>query len=173
MPMRQRLHCAQPAWISTVTRSPMANSSTPGPSAAMVPMYSWPGVQFLLNGKPPCTSAGGPVAITSRSVAQIATASMRTNTSAARGTGTGFSMSASSPGSPNTQARIVAGTANLASVFTPGGAYIGNLLITTPIDRFASGNGLGAHSVRHRQRRVGAGKELHRGKDEIGVADVL
>ena len=60
MPMRQRLHWPQPAWISTVTRSPTANSSTPGPSAATVPMYSWPGVQFLLNGSPPLISAGGP-----------------------------------------------------------------------------------------------------------------
>ena len=91
MPMRQRLHWPQPAWISTVTRSPIENSSTPGPSAATVPMYSCPGVQFLLKGSPPWISAGGPCAITSRSVAQIATASMRTSTSARAGTGTGFS----------------------------------------------------------------------------------
>ena len=44
MPARQRLHCPQPAWISTVTRWPILYSSTPGPSAATVPMYSWPGV---------------------------------------------------------------------------------------------------------------------------------
>jgi hypothetical protein len=60
MPCRQRLHCPQPAWISTVTRSPIANSSTPGPSAATVPMYSWPGVKFLLKGSPPSTLAGEP-----------------------------------------------------------------------------------------------------------------
>ena len=36
------------------------NSSTPGPSATTVPMYSWPGVKFLLNGRPPWISAGGP-----------------------------------------------------------------------------------------------------------------
>src|SRR6516162_9169846 len=33
MPCRQRLHCPQPAWISTVTRWPIRYSSTPGPSA--------------------------------------------------------------------------------------------------------------------------------------------
>ena len=113
MPMRQRLHWPQPAWISTVTRSPTANSSTPGPSAATVPMYSWPGVQFLLNGRPPLISAGGPDLMTSRSVAQIATASMRTSTSALAGTGTGFSVKISCSGSPSTQARILSGTANL------------------------------------------------------------
>ena len=90
MPLRQRLHWPQPAWISTVTRWPIANSSTPGPSAATVPMYSWPGVKFLLNGNPPWIMAGGPCAMTSRSVAQMATASMRTSTSARFGTGTGF-----------------------------------------------------------------------------------
>src|SRR5579885_2350356 len=53
MPSRQRLHWPQPAWISTATRWPMLYSSTPGPSATTVPMYSWPGVKFLLNGAPP------------------------------------------------------------------------------------------------------------------------
>ena len=109
MPCRQRRHWPQPAWISTVMRSPIANSSTPGPSATIVPMYSWPGVKFLLNGSPPSISAGGPLAITSRSVAQIATASMRTRTSARPGTGTGFSRRVSSPGSPSTHACITAG----------------------------------------------------------------
>ena len=60
----------------------------------------------------------------SRSVAQIATASMRTSTSARFGTGTGFSVSFSSPGLPSTQARIVSGTGMSLEVFTPGGAYI-------------------------------------------------
>ena len=124
MPMRQRLHWPQPAWISTVTRSPMANSSTPGPSAATVPMYSWPGVQFLLKGRPPWISAGGPCAMTSRSVAQMATASMRTSTSARLGTGTGFSVKFSSPGLPSTQARMVSGTGMFGLVFTPAGAYM-------------------------------------------------
>src|SRR5712692_1369797 len=31
----------------------MGTVATPGPSAATVPMYSWPGVKFLLNGRPP------------------------------------------------------------------------------------------------------------------------
>ena len=53
MPSRQRLHCPQPAWISTVTRCPILYSSTPGPSATTVPIYSWPGVKFLLCGMPP------------------------------------------------------------------------------------------------------------------------
>ena len=60
----------------------------------------------------------------SRSVAQIATASIRTSTSARFGTGTGFSVSFSSPGLPSTQARIMSGTGMSFAVFTPGGAYI-------------------------------------------------
>src|SRR5215831_11170198 len=124
MPIRQRLHWPQPAWISTVTRSPIENSSAPGPNAAIVPMYSCPGVQFLLKGNPPWTRAGEPCAITSRSVAQMATASMRTNTSARRGIGTGFCVKLSSPGSPSTHAHMVSGTGRLAFVFTPSGAYI-------------------------------------------------
>ncbi len=40
MPSRQRLHWPQPAWISTETRWPILYSSTPGPSATTVPMYS-------------------------------------------------------------------------------------------------------------------------------------
>src|SRR5207244_2848076 len=50
----------QPAWISTVTRWPIRYSSTAGPSATTVPMYSCPGVKFLLCGMPPRISAGGP-----------------------------------------------------------------------------------------------------------------
>ncbi len=60
MPSRQRLHWPQPAWISTVMRWPIRYSSTPGPSATTVPIYSWPGVKFLLNAKPPWIEAGGP-----------------------------------------------------------------------------------------------------------------
>jgi hypothetical protein len=63
--------------------------------------------------------AGGPCAITSRSVAQIATASMRTSTSAFFGTGTGLSTSASWPGSFSTQAFIVSGTGKSMLVLTP------------------------------------------------------
>src|ERR1043166_2194963 len=68
--------------------------------------------------------AGGPCQMISRSVAQIATASMRTSTSARLGTGTGLSVNFSSPGSPSTHAFMVSGTGMLALVFTPGGAYI-------------------------------------------------
>ncbi len=124
MPSRQRLHWPQPAWISTVTRWPILYSSTPGPCATTVPMYSWPGVKLLLNGRPPWISAGGPLAITSRSVAQMATASMRTSTSAFFGTGTGLSTSFSCPGSPSTQAFMVSGMGKSLLVFTPAGAYI-------------------------------------------------
>src|SRR6187455_1802102 len=61
----------------------------------------------------------------SRSVAQIATASMRTRTSAFFGTGTGLLAMLSWPGSPSTQARCVSGIGNsLWLVFTPAGAYI-------------------------------------------------
>ena len=87
-------------------------------------MYSWPGVQFLLKGRPPWISAGGPWAMTSRSVAQMATASMRTSTSARFGAGTGFCVNFSSPGLPSTQARMVSGTGMFGLVFTPAGAYM-------------------------------------------------
>ncbi len=60
----------------------------------------------------------------SRSVAQIATASIRTSTSARFGTGTGFSAGFSSPGLPSTQAFIVSGIGKSGLVFTPGPAYI-------------------------------------------------
>src|SRR2546425_5329441 len=60
----------------------------------------------------------------SRSVAQIATASMRTSTSAFFGTGTGLSVSASSPGSPSTHAFMVSEMGQSGLVFTPGGAYM-------------------------------------------------
>src|ERR1035437_4706619 len=62
--------------------------------------------------------------MTSRSVAQIAAASIRTSTSARFGTGTGLSFSVSSPGSPNTQAFMVSGIGNSVLVFTPAGAYM-------------------------------------------------
>ena len=129
MPWRQRLHWPQPAWISTLTRSPMANSSTPGPSAATVPIYSWPGVKFLLKGRPPWMLAGEPQWMTSRSVAQIATASMRTSTSARPGTGVGLSRRKSSSGFPRTQAFIRAGMENSGDLVTPAGSYIGALPI--------------------------------------------
>ena len=60
----------------------------------------------------------------SRSVAQIATASMRTSTSARFGTGTGLSVSVSCPGSPSTQAFMVSGTGKSGLVFTPEAARI-------------------------------------------------
>src|SRR6185369_4913360 len=60
----------------------------------------------------------------SRSVAQIATASIRTSTSARCGTGTGFCPSESWPGSPSTHAFIWSGIGKSGLVFTPAGAYI-------------------------------------------------
>src|SRR5271163_3320885 len=60
----------------------------------------------------------------SRSVAQIATASMRTRTSARLGTGTGFSLNFSSPGLPRTHAFILSGIGKSGLVFTPGPEYI-------------------------------------------------
>src|SRR5690349_17351986 len=87
-------------------------------------MYSWPGVKFLLNGSPPSIMAGTPCAITSRSVAQMATASMRVSTSPRRGTGTGFSASLISPGCVRTQAFILSGTGYSGLVFTPSGLYM-------------------------------------------------
>src|SRR4029450_11360795 len=151
----------------------MATSSPLGPSAAMVPMYSCPGVQFLLKGSPPCTSAGDPEAMTSRSVAQIATASMRTNTSAARGTGPGFSISPSSPGLPSTQARIRSGMGKFLAVLTPAGAYMKGLLLEIASRLGCSGHRPKAHAVGNRQRGVGAVEELNRREQEIRFADVL
>ena len=113
MPARQRSQRPQPKCTSTATRSPMAYSSTPGPSLTTVPMYSWPGVKFLLNGRPPSISAGGPRVMMRMSPSQKAMASTRTSTSAGPGCGTGFSASLSWPGSSSTQARIVAGMAKL------------------------------------------------------------
>src|SRR6266849_673016 len=60
----------------------------------------------------------------SRSVAQIATASMRTSTSAFFGTGTGLFFKVSWPGSPSTHAFMLSGIGKSAFVFTPVGAYI-------------------------------------------------
>src|SRR6266481_2040715 len=124
MPWRQRLHWPQPAWISTLTRSPIANSSTSGPNAATLPIYSWPGVKSLLKGSPPWMLAGEPEWMISRSVAQIATASMRTRASARPGTGVGLSRRKSSSGPPRTQAFICPGTGNWGDVLTPTGLYI-------------------------------------------------
>src|SRR5262245_42428042 len=66
----------------------------------------------------------------SRSVAQIATASMRTSTSAWRGTGTGFCVSASSPGLPSTHAFMLSGIGKSLLVFTWAGAYMAGSLRT-------------------------------------------
>src|SRR5262245_7511622 len=73
--------------------------------------------------------AGEPEWMTSRSVAQIATASMRTSTSARPGTGIGLSRRNSSSGPPKTQAFIWSGTGKLDDVVTPGGLYIGRFLV--------------------------------------------
>ena len=112
MPARHRSQRPQPKCTSTATRSPIANSSTPGPSLTTVPTYSWPGVKFLLNGSPPWINAGGPLVMIRMSPSQKAMASMRTSTSAGPGCGTGLSVSLSWPGSSRTQAFIVEGTAN-------------------------------------------------------------
>src|ERR1700675_802114 len=71
----------------------------------------------------------------SRSVAQIATASIRTKTSARLGTGTGFSVSLSSPGLPRTQAFIISGIGKSALVFTPGPAYMVVILVAACFGR--------------------------------------
>ena len=109
MPSRQRAQRPQPACTSTVTRSPTWNSSTAGPSLTTVPMYSWPGVKPLWNGKSPSIIAGMPWRRISISVAHTAIASIRSRTSAGPGAGTGLSTSDSSSGPPNTQAFIVSG----------------------------------------------------------------
>src|SRR6266403_2842926 len=70
--------------------------------------------------------AGEPAWMISRSVAQMATASMRTRTSARPGMGVGLSRSTSSSGSPRTQAFIRPGTGNSGDILTPEGSYIGS-----------------------------------------------
>src|SRR5476651_2101234 len=62
--------------------------------------------------------------MTSRSVAQIAAASIRTSTSARLGTGTGLYVRVSCPGSPNTQAFMLSGIGKSLLVFTPAGVYM-------------------------------------------------
>ncbi len=57
----------------------------------------------------------------SRSVPQTEMASMRTSTSALPGTGIGFSVLRSSPGSSSTQAFCVSGIGKSALVFTFSG----------------------------------------------------
>ena len=109
-PSRQRGHRQQPAWISTVTRSPGLNSSTFGPSFTTVPIYSCPEVKFLLNSSPPLMIAGSPWLMISKSVAQTAMTSILTSTSALPGSGTGFSVRITSSGSPRTQAFIFSGS---------------------------------------------------------------
>src|SRR6267378_6135652 len=68
--------------------------------------------------------AGEPEWMTSRSVAQIATASMRTRTSARAGIGVGLSPKRSSSGPPKTQAFICSGTGDWSDILTPAGSYI-------------------------------------------------
>src|ERR1700755_3378347 len=87
-------------------------------------MYSWPGVEFLLKGSPPWMLAGDPRWMISRSVAQIATASMRTRTSARPGIGVGFSRRNSSSGPPSTQAFIWSGTGSSGDALPPAGLYM-------------------------------------------------
>src|ERR1700760_2424645 len=60
----------------------------------------------------------------SRSVAQIATASMRTSTSARAGIGVGLLRSDSSSAPPSTQAFIWSGMGNSEDVVTPVGVYM-------------------------------------------------
>src|SRR5688572_2923037 len=118
-------------------RSPTTYSSTVGPTATTVPMYSWPGVKFLLNGRPPSINAGAPCPITSRSVAQIATASTRTSTSAGPGFGTGLSIRASWPGSRRTQALMVSGTGiGTPTPILAAGWLVGGGLFRRLIDLF-------------------------------------
>src|ERR1700744_3843521 len=68
--------------------------------------------------------AGDPRWMISRSVAQIATASIRTSTSARLGIGVRLSRNDNSSGPPSTQAFICSGTGNSAEVVTPVGLYM-------------------------------------------------
>src|SRR5262249_42546277 len=100
------------------------------------PVYWCPGGKSLLNGWPTWISGGGSLWMLSRSVAQIATASMRRSTSACLGTGTGFCVSASSPGLPSTHAFMRSGIGKSLVVFTLAGAYIADSLRThAPLGR--------------------------------------
>src|SRR4051794_35700593 len=131
-------------------------------------MYSWPGVKSLLKGRPPWIWAGSPCSMISRSVAQMATPSMRTRTSALFGAGTGLSTSDSSPGSPRTHAFMVSGTGNAGSSFTLSGCGI---LRSPPSD---VGLGGGEHASDHHRLREAAGVAtalgaLRRRRADVGV----
>src|SRR5687767_10744553 len=89
----------------------------------------------------------------SRSVAQIAIASMRTRTSAFFGTGTGLSVSRSSPEFSSTQAFIRSGIGKSGLVLTPAGAYSAISLT------FQSNQRLEAPSERPPRRVREAGRE--------------
>ena len=80
-------------------------------------MYSWPGVKFLLKGRPPRIHAGSPLVMISTSVPQMETASIRTSTSAGPGSGTGFSARRSWSGSSRTHAFMVFGIVKEAVLF--------------------------------------------------------
>ena len=81
--------------------------------------------EILVEGQAAQDARRRPGWMISRSVAQIATASIRTRTSARAGTGVGFSRSKSSSGSPSTQAFIRSGTGRSDDVVTPDGPYMG------------------------------------------------
>src|SRR5215467_15093477 len=70
----------------------------------------------------------------SRSVAQMATASILTRTSPLRGTGVRLLLRTRVSGSPRTHACIVSGIGKSALVRTPGGEYITNPTQTLTLD---------------------------------------
>src|SRR4051812_32312225 len=111
----------------------------------------------------------------SRSVAQIATASMRTSTSAFFGTGTGFSPMLSWPGSPSTQAFMLSGIGNsLWLVFTPGGAYIfpptQSLVLRSIRGGFMRGPRIGFTVFGGQRARRGGDLVAHKGDVLLGRA---
>src|SRR6185312_1477196 len=106
--------------------------------------------------------------MTSRSVAQIATASIRTSTSARFGTGTVFSTKFSSPGLPSTQARIRSGIGNsLWLVLTPAGAYI---VVSGESERAANGPLVSVdrgEAIGLRRRRAELGRQCARRRGDL------
>src|SRR5712692_6889834 len=94
---------SQPLCTSTATRSPTANSSTPGPRAATVPAYSWPMTK---------SPSGWPASLrlsTLRSVPQMEATVTRSSTSPGPGSGTARASTRRSPAPWSTAAVIFEG----------------------------------------------------------------
>src|ERR1700761_1863643 len=131
------------------TRSPTLNSSTWLPSAATVPVHSWPGVNSPNGGV--CGKCPSKIF---RSVPHVPHMATWTSTSSGPGTGTGLPTTLMSPGPKSTAARIVSGTSDV--VPTRSARLIGVGHRSELADHRA--DRAGVHERRH--RRLGAGQDF-------------